>query len=273
MPAYKWTMIFTYFSGLNATNTVPVRLGGFTESYYSPAFDITTRDAFDALIVARLGICPLGMVVNKIRVQQVDPTRSAILYKRSFAAPGTWLSDVPQMALKVQFQPGIVAGAFLREFRGLPDVQVMSGEYSPTGPFTAAANAFLTQLATSVFTARRRDRSLTKYSILSIDATGNVVMTDPFAGIAVGQTVQVIRTVNPQTGRKFGFFAKVQAVTDPSHFQLVGPKVKASGFGQARLMGIVYGGFGSPQLDNAEAVVRKIGRPLKSYSGRASKRQ
>jgi hypothetical protein len=97
-------------------------------------------------------------------------------------------------------------------------------------------------------------------------------MTDPFAGVAQGNRVQVIRTVNPQTGRKFGYFAAVQAVTDPQHFTLAGQKVRASGFGTMRLQALTYPPFTSPQTMDIETVVRKVGRPSKSYSGRASKR-
>jgi hypothetical protein len=273
MPAFKYTMIFTYFSGITATNPVPVRLGGWSESYYSNLADTVTIESFVRLIQARLSICPRGTVVTKYRVQQVDPTLASQLRSTSASAPATWLSDVPQMALKVQFLPGAITGAFLREFRGLPDIQVTVGEYSPSAPFTTSLTAFMNVLTNGQWRARRRDRSQPKYSILSIDPTGLVVMTDPFVGVAVGQQVQVIRTVNPMTGRKFGYFAKVQAVTDTQHFQIVGPKVRASGFGQMRAAAVYYALFTDPAISEAQAVVRKVGRPLRAYSGRASKRQ
>jgi len=270
---FKYTMIFDYLSGITPTNSAPVRLGGWSESYYSPAYDAATLNLFGTLIQNRLGICPRGTSVTKFRVQQVDPTLAATLLKCNYSAPNTWLSDVPQMALKMQFSPGLISGSFNREFRGLPDVQVTVGEYSPTAPFSAAVANFVKNLANNVWHARRRDRTQTKYNILSIDATGNVVMTNPFIGIAVGQQVQVIRTVNQQTGRRFGYFAQVQAVVDTQHFQIVGPKVKASGFGQMRFMAINYGQFTTPVLSSYQAVVRKVGRPFRSYSGRASKHQ
>lgn len=273
MPSYKYTMIFTYFSGITDDNPIPIRLGGWSESYYAAAVDDVTIALFNTLIQKRLGICPRGTVVNKVRIQAVDPAGAAQLQNRAFAAPNTWLSDVPQMALKVQFAPGFAFGGFLREFRGLPDVQVNVGEYSPTAPFTAALGIFLQELCNNVWRARRRDKAATTYQMLSVDLTGAVVMTDPFTGIANGQAVQVLRTINPQTGRKFGYFAKVQSVTDNQHFVIVGQKVRPSNFGTMRRQGIVMAQFVSPDLNTLQAVVRKVGRPFRSYSGRASRRQ
>lgn len=272
MAAYKYTMIFTYFSGITASNAVPVRLGGWSESYYASVYDQGTYNLFLDLIQKRLGICPSGTVVNKIRVQRVDPAGPASLTKVRYSAPATWLSDVPQMALKIPFFLGVTAGQIIREFRGLPDVQVTTGEYTPTNPFTTALSTFLTELTKGTWQARRRDKSLPQYAILSIADGGITVMTDAFTGLAQGQRVQVIRTVDPRTGRKFGYFAAVQAVTDPQHFTIVGPKVRGSGFGTMRTTGIVYAPFFGPVFNDIEAVVRKVGRPLKSYSGRASKR-
>lgn len=273
MSAFKYSMIFTYFSGINATNPVPVRLGGWTESYYAPAYDQPTYLAFLSLIQKRLGICPSGTVVNRVRVQRVDPVGPASLTRVSYSAPSTWLSDVPQMALKIPFFLGTNVGQIIREFRGLPDVQVQSGEYVPTNPFTTALQAFLAELTKGTWQARRRDKTVTQYTILSIADGGVTIMTDPFLGIAQGQRVQVIRTVDPRTGRRFGYFAVVQASTDTQHFTIVGPKVRASNFGTMRSQGIVYTPFATPQLNDLESVVRKVGRPLKSYSGRASKHQ
>lgn len=272
MAQFKYTMIFDYFSGIDATNTVPIRIGGWTESYYAAAADDATHTAFRSLIQVRLGICPRGTSISKYRVQQVDPTLASTLKKVSFAAPLTWLSDVPQMALKVKFDQSPATGAMLREFRGLPDSQVVTGEYTPSNPFTLALFIFTGALSGGLFKCRRRDRSLPKSSILSISAAGVVVMIDPVVGVAVGSQIQVIRTVNPMTGRKHGYFAKVSAVTDDSHFVISGPKVVASGFGEMRMSGIFYQQFLLPDSSNAQAVVRKVGRPLRSYSGRASKR-
>lgn len=272
MPAFKYSMIFTYFSGITAANAVPVRLGGWTESYYAASYDAATYSQFLDLIQKRLGICPVGTVVNKVRVQAVDPAGPAQLTKVRFAAPATWLSDVPQMALKVPFLIGGAAGQILREFRGLPDVQVTTGEYAPTNPFTTALSVFLTELTKGTWQARRRNKSVLQYSILSVSELGVTVMIDAFAGLAQAQRVQVIRTVDPRTGRKFGYFAAVQVLADNQHFTLVGPKVRASNFGTMRTQGIVYTPFSGPVMNDLEAVVRKVGRPSKSYSGRASKR-
>jgi hypothetical protein len=271
VPAFKYSMIFTYFSGINVAGAVPVRLGGWSESYYAPTNAPTTEAVWLNLIQARLGMCPLGTVVNKWRVQQVDPAGASILKKSAFSAGLQFLSDVPQMALKVQFLMAGNNSAIIREFRGLPDSQVTVGEYTPTNPFTGAATAFTNALVSGGWQTRRRLKSNPQFGILSVSAAGLVVMIEPFAGIAPGNKVQLLRTVNPQTGRKFGYFATVESVVDASHFQIAGPKVAISNFGTMRLQGIDYAPFAGPQLAQAEAVVRKVGRPLRSYSGRASK--
>jgi hypothetical protein len=273
MPAFKYTMIFVYQSGISAAQTTPVRLGGWSESYYAQSYSGTVFAAFQALCQARVGICPLGTSINRIRVQQVQPTAASTLTKVAYSAPATWLSDVPQMALKIPFFTGTNTGQFLREFRGVPDVQVTLGEYTPTAPYTAALTTFITALQNGTWSALRRDKSQTSYGLVSIDATGNVVMAAPFTGIAVGRQVQILRTVNPMNGRRFGYFATVIAVTDPSHFQIAGLKVRASTFGTIRTAMTYFSPFTGWQANDIQSVVRKVGRPSRSYSGRASRHQ
>lgn len=272
MARYKYSMIFDYFSGITATNPVPIRIGGWTESYVAPNYDDATYQAFLLLIQARLGICPRGTVVNRVRVQQIDPVAASSLTTVAYSAPTTWLSDVPQMALKIPFFIGTGTGQILREFRGLPDVMVTAGEYTPTGPFTTALKQFLNTLTNGKWFARRRDKSQTSYKIKSIDAAGNVVMIDQFVPAAVGGKIQVLRTTNPNNGRKFGYFATITAVTDQFHFAIAAPAVVASNFGNLRLAAIITSSFTGPSYNTIQAVVRKVGRPFRSYSGRVSKR-
>src|SRR6266446_2071979 len=144
--AFKYSAVFTYSSGITATQPTPIRQGGWTESFYADGYDNATYAAFRALIIARLGFCPLGTAVNHFRVQQVDPAGATSLSQVAFSAPATWQSDVPQMAIKIPFFLGTNVGQVLREFRGTPDIQVLQGEYQPTGPFTAAVQAFLSLL-------------------------------------------------------------------------------------------------------------------------------
>lgn len=273
MPAFKYTMIFTYFSGINATNAVPVRLGGWSESLYSPTAGPAADAVFLLLIQRRLAFCPLGTVVNKWRVQQVDPAGASRLNRSAFAASNQFLSDVPQMALKIPFFMDGTSSQVIREFRGLPDSQVTVGEYSPNAPFNGAVQEFLASLTSGGWQARQRVKTNPQRAILSIAAGGVVTMIDAFAGIVPGAKIQVIRSVNPQTGRKFGYFATVQSVTDTTHFVISGPKVAVSNFGTMRLAAIAYNLLAAAQISLAEAVVRKVGRPLRSYSGRASRHQ
>jgi hypothetical protein len=273
MPLFKYTMIFDYFSGVAVPGAAPTRIGGWSESYYATAGDDATYAKFQTLTVKRLGICPVGTSISKLRIQQVDPTLASRLRKVAYTAPVMWLSDVPQMALKIPFLGTATTGAFLREFRGLPDVQVTTGEYIPTNPFTTAVTVFINELQNGTWFARRRDKSKVQYPVLSISAAGVVVMSAPVIGLAAGVQVQVLRTVNPMTGRRFGYFATVQTFVDEQNFTIVGPKVKASGFGTLRLAAIVPQVFAGGQVADAQAVVRKVGRPLKSYSGRASRHQ
>ena len=272
MPNFKYTMIFQYSSGINDANSTPVRTGGWSESYYASANTQQIYDAFKVLIQKRLGICPRGTSVIRIRTQQVDPAGPATLNRVNYAAPSTWLSDVPQMALKIPFFLDADQTSIIREFRGIPDVQVTVGEYTPTTPFTAALAVFLAELTNGTWKAKRRNKAAVQWAINSISVAGSVVMIQPTAGLVQGTQVQVIRTLNQQTGRRFGYFARVQAHTDDSNFTIAGPKVKASGFGTLRVASSIYNGFQNPQFGSVEIVTRKVGRPFRAYSGRASRR-
>jgi len=270
---FKHTMIFTYFSGITADNQAPVRLGGWSESYYSESASAATLQAFGNLARSRVSMCPRGTSINRLRYQQVDPVGPAQLTKVSFPAPDTWLSGVPQKALKIQFALPGEGGQMIREFRGVPDVQFTTGEYTPTAPYVIAVNGFLNALLAGTWLVRRRDKGQPQAEIKSISIGGVVEMIQPLAGAANGNSVQILRTVNPASGRKFGYFAKIIAFTDERNFTIAGPKVRASGFGKMRLAVNVYPPFVNPQIANIEAVVRKIGRPFRSYSGRASNKQ
>ncbi len=272
MALTKWTMIFNYSSGITPTNSAPVRQGGWSESVYTLTGGATLEAEFLALISARLSICPRGTSVTRYRIQEVDPAGPSTPRKVQLSAPGTWLSDVPQMALKVSFGGGTAGGAFRREFRGLPDVQVVTGEYQPTAPFVVSANAFFARLQGSSFRARRRDKTKKQFKVSSISAAGLVTMIDATEEIAAGSRVQILRTIDPATGRRKGYFATITNFVDDRHFTISGEKVIESNFGTLRAAAIVTAAFSSPDLANAEAVVRKVGRPFRAYSGRASKR-
>ena len=273
MPFYKYTMIFNFNSGISDTNTTPIRTGGWSESYYADDVAQGTQTAFVRLIQARLGICPRGTSISRWRVQQLEPTGPASLRRVSFSAPNTWLSDVPQMALKVPFRFSELHRQNYREFRGIPDVQITSGEYTPTAPFTVALQAFFAILTNSPFRYLRRDEEQVQSRIQAISVGGVVTMIEAGVNIAVGTRVQVLRTISPTTGRRFGYFATVTALTDSRNFTIAGEDVKASAFGKLRRASNNLTAFLNPQLDNLEAVVRKVGRPFKAYSGRASKRR
>lgn len=273
MPLTKYTMIFTYNSGITETNQVPIRTGGWSESFYGPDQNAETEAAFRSLIQARLSIAPRGTSVGRYRMQEVDPVGRATLRKCAYAAPNTWLSDVPQMALKVQFGGQTALGAFYREFRGTPDIQVTTGEYTPSGPFRAAVATALDALSTSVFKAWRRDKSKVSFKVQSIAAGGIVTMIQPTDGINVNTEVQVLRSIDPSTGRRIGYFARVTNFIDASHFTIAGESVKVSNFGKIRVAARVPVGFSNPDIANIEAVVRKVGRPFKAYSGRVSKKK
>lgn len=271
--AFKYSMIFVYQSNITADNPTPQRIGGFSESYYADANDTPTYTKFLTLIQKRLGMCPRGMSVNKVRVQQVDPAGPASLTKVSYSAPDTWLSDVPQMALKVPIFLDTAKGQVIRIFRGIPDVMVTAGEYTPTTPFVAAVKAFTDQLKADGWKLRRRDKSKPFYAINSISAGGVVVMIDPTVAVGQGTNVQVYRTIRAGSGRRYGYFAKVGAFTDTTHFTLASPKVVESTFGKLRVAETVYHAFNQFQTAEYTVVVKKIGRPSREYSGRASKRQ
>lgn len=273
MARFKYTMVFTYFSGITDANSTPVRIGGFSESYYAQTYTEAAEADFRTLIQRRLAICPRGMHVSRFRIQQIEPEGPSLLRRVTYAAPNTWLSGVPQKALKVPFAAVAARPQTLREFRGIPDVQFTTGEYTPTAPFSAALTAFLAELGNGFWGQLRRDDSVTQFEVLSISAGGVVVMRQPTVGIGIGSQVQVMRTVHPQTGRRFGYFARVTAFVDASNFTISAPGLVASGFGKLRLAATTLTTFINPQTAAAEAVVRKIGRPFRAYSGRASRRR
>lgn len=264
----KCTMLFSL-----ATNTsgqsLGRRIGGWSESVYDNTDNInTTQRTFALLCQARAGMLPVGAAVIGQRYQIVNPVGGTTTTKRVF--PGTIApADVPQMA--AQFScPGVgVPNVRLFTLRGMPDANVVEGEFKPTPEYLAAFNLFKNRLRNWYF----RGRALTNLEvpIVSISSAGVFVLGaaltfDELNKIRIFKaketsfdtTISGLFTVLTKTSSTGGTFANW------TH----GNRVD----GTCRVDGVIYPQIQALQASDITVTVRKVGRPFNQYRGRASAR-
>lgn len=266
--AIKCTMLIN--TSTAPTTGQPIRVGGFSETYYRSGSTIgdDTIGSFADLANLRANFLPVGDTVRYMRFSIVDsPGGGTIL--RVVNKPGSFGgADVPQMAMQIAAGSSSSGNKRQLELRGVPDTQVSAGELALTSPFKAAVNAYLNQLVAN-WKFRGRVLNGQTIPIISIAGDGTFLLSAAFT-YATGQRVQVLRTTSAGARRRGGFFFVTK--TDDTHGVLLGWPYGATVNGKIRLAAIDYFGFqfAGTAVDSAVAIVKKVGRPLSGYRGRKS---
>jgi hypothetical protein len=266
----KCTALFTQSTNLSGGSRGLVRVGGWSETWYSNQAITETRNEFETLCQIRALMLPNSAAVIGQRYQIVGGGSSTS--GRVFPGAGGQPADVPQMALMCTMKAAGVPNIRRFALRGIPDAIVVEGEYKPTGAFTTALNRYSTQITDGQFLMRGRNLSTAPFGVVSVDVNGNVVLTAAQT-ITVGSEMQFVRTTD-QYGRTVSGSYFVETVTDTTHFKLHAYTFGVVNGGQIRLLtapGFLAMEIGS--LVPVRVVVRKVGRPFGGYRGRASNRR
>lgn len=276
MPVFKLTLIFNFSSAASTPNFPGRRTGGWTESYYATADtpvallnSATSPPVGIGLFQARAALLPIGSAIVGFRTQQVSPQGSSQAGAVSYPGASGLTADTPQTSLLVKV-PGVGVGNIRRwKLKGIPDLEIVEGEYQPGATFQQAMSAFFGVL--SFWQFRGRDISQPSNKIVSITAAG-VITFEQNVNYQLLQFIRVLKTLD-QNKILRGARVQVTVLGPAGNVLTVAPwTFGATTGGNARLDGIIYPAFNGPAGSVSRVVIAKVGRSPFQYRGRRSKR-
>lgn len=267
MAVFKLIAIFEQVTNLSG-DSIGHRIAGWSEGVYGVSGNFPLlRTQFEALCEARAPLLGTGSSIVGQRYELIDPIGRTQTGARRFT-PSFEKSDVPQMALT--FVVNALNTPHVRRFtlRGLRDGLAEEGEYKPTANSPAAISAFVRAL--SPFSMRASNLQTPYVPLLGVDAVGNFTMAQPLT-YAVGDRVTV-KGAKTSLGTVPTQAYYVEARTDATHGKLGNWVAGVAIEGAVRGQLVSYPTFDPNTPIAPQITVRKAGRPLGGYRGRASKR-
>jgi hypothetical protein len=252
-------------------------VGGWSETVYLGGTDVQDFLARlrgggpygSGLLPARAALLPQSARIIGVRIYQVGGGK-AQAFPVAFPGSSGLVTDVPQAAILCK--GGNYAGGVSRRWtvRCIPDSQISSGEFSPSGAFQSAVQTYFNQMAWMQFLAS--DLTNPVGQIFSIDDTGKVTLRG-VSTFAVNDILIFNRLVT-NTG-----LSRLEAVVtgigpQPTQFSIGGwPAGTTATGGTCTVKSKSYYNLDVGLSAVVRAVVRKIGRDSEPYRGRRSKRR
>jgi len=249
--------------------------GGWSESHWRNG--TLAADSLDIPVLARARalLLPQQASIIGFRVALYDLTANKLTPRGTstgkFLYPGSEgvQTGMPQKSLELSGKGLGEPNSNRMVLRGIPDVMVQQGEYTPTSAFSAKITRFTNVLTLQGWGFIGRDLAQATVRVTSI--AGGVV-TLPAAGVFAVGDYMIFRGVTDIDGNPVSGSYLITAAVDDITFTLQGlPAVTvsvASGTCRKDIVKFLLLSDVTPH----RAVVRKIGRPFESYRGRGSKR-
>ena len=273
--SFRYDMLFQLTTVPQQASKAISHTAGWSESHWRQ----NALDANDQLLTrmlnARAAMLPKQAAMVGLRIGQFTISGNRVLPGqtsiRKFLKPGQagYSCDVPQMALELGASTsGINSSKF--SVRGIPDNQVVQGEYAPTDNWDARLQEYINSLSAQGWQMIGRVLTNATQKIESVSTTGNCVTYD-VPVFANGAQIRVLRCRDTN-----GF--PISGVFQVSN--LVGRAFDLSNWPQ----GSVVKNSGSVRVDAVDnftivdvevsrVVVRKVGRPFEQYRGKRSKKR
>jgi len=132
-------------------NGVPQRQAGWSESWYATyGFNDRLVELFKRVMQKRALMLPASAAIVGSRYQEINGDTVGASTSRNIYYSGVTGSenDMPQIALKYLVGATGQTNKKILILRGIPDSQVVNGEFSPSNTFRIATAAFLTEIGT-----------------------------------------------------------------------------------------------------------------------------
>ncbi len=271
--AYRYDMLFQLTTAPTQAAKAISHTAGWSESHWRQTLLAQDNQTLNRLLRGRAAMLPkqaamVGLRVGNFTIQgnKLLPGQTSI---RKFLKPGpaTFSCDVPQMAIELG---GSTSGLNSSKFavRGMPDGQVVNGEYSPNADWDQFLQEYMNALTVDGWQMIGRVLSNPTYAIDAISASGvcTLKVLTPFAN---GAQIRLLRVRDNQGFSISGVFSAAQVAG--STFLLEGwPQgTVVSRNGSIRVDAIDL--FTFTDMEVSRVVVRKVGRPFEQYRGRRSK--
>jgi hypothetical protein len=273
MAAYqRVTMLFQITTSPTNRSVSKPHIAGWSESFWTVPIQPNTNYVTN-LQIARARLLPIEGQIVGYRIQNFDVTGNRITPLGSTTGTSNYpgssglITDMPQTALLCTAVSG--SGPNRRRFfiRGIPDNEIVNGEYTPDSGFATNVNAYFTLLYQQVWRFLARDLSQPSYRVVGI-ANSVITIVGP-APFAINSFIRLLR-VKDKTGKPVKGVFRVTLAPDNVNFTVDGlAGVTAGVSGAIRLDSFVV-----PQIVSCSvgrAVVKKVGRPFEQYRGRRSK--
>ena len=255
---------------------------GFSESWYTDLAPDLLLQRMKEIARTRLRMCARNTVLFGYRIADTAPNSRAFTHRetanvQSSIRAGT--PNVPQDAALCRCY-GTVGGTLKRFWlHNLPDDMVEDGQFTEVGPLPTIARQWLNELLANGFKFRYKVPSAPTGRVQSIDSSGNVVLLEGIAGLAVSSLVQLLHVRDVNGRGVTGNFA-VKARTSDAVFQLdhwPGGLIGMSG--KIRLVQYAFSSIQEVPDQGAKADItirpgsRKCGRPFGQLRGRVPARR
>lgn len=255
--------------------TIP-RTAGWSESLYGPDSpgDITAllkgpRSPLKPLLEARAALLGAAGRIIGVRLYQGGAGKGQLL-NATYAGTASVGSDMPSVALLLSATNRISGLSRRWMIRGIPDVNVEEGEFSPGPAIIPRLQTYFAALAGFGWMGSVNSNTV---KIRSITVGGVVTTVTPhgFAQFAVPTFKQVLVTA---TGKRVGGQYKISTLNpDPTVFTIQDWGEGAATGGTVGFDTLAFQQFTNSDISIVRATARKVGRPFAAFRGRASTRK
>jgi hypothetical protein len=252
------------------------RTGGWSESYWDANTNLATvlsrlkgprSNGAPAILPSRARVLNDQARILGARIYEAGGGRGQF-YPMAYAG-GSSQGDQPSVALLCASTHSGTVSTRRFTMRGIPDLMVVGGEFSPASTYTSALATYFYSLQN---TSIRGRITTPQQEIFDITVAGLVTARVPL-NYAVGAIVQIVQTLDESGNRVSGEFA-VEAI-GPLQNQLrvtgwTAGKTRGGKIGQTTLGWFDLG----PNDTKAVRITNhKVGRPFAGYRGRNTRAQ
>lgn len=280
MPTYKVTMLFQQATNTGGLANPPVRrLAGWSESVYINTSSITSLLQYlfgpgsgsrGPICPARAALLPGAASMVGQRVQLVPPAGASQSLGRQFPGNTFFASDIPSMGLLCNVIPAGETKVRRITLRGIPDSQVVEGEFSPVQRYTDALNAYFESLRNTA--VRGRDAGTPAFPVNNVTGLG-LLTCNALIPFAVNDFVQVTGAIDGLQKKRSGVFRVTNTIPLTFQVQLQGWPFGVCTGGVVKANAFAFSDIGEGQFNVGRIVTRKVGAPFARFVGRRSKRK
>lgn len=258
----KLTFIMSQRTGQNRT-------AGFSETWYFDGDLASAKLSADSVAKKRAALMTSAASINALRIQDIG-SRARIF---QFVYPGniTTGQDIPQMALNLRVDGQGFLNSKTFQIRGLPDVNVATGDYTPVAGYAGLLNQYAGSLASWSFRFRGERLSNPQVAILSVSSLGVFVLAADLV-FNIGDYVTLLRTNNTTGLNVSGRYYVSAKTTAQSGTLAAWDGGTVTNKGKMRKFDYDYPIVAANSLVVGQVTTRKVGRPFDLYRGRATKR-